>query len=96
MEPEGTAWPARAVYPGLELERSGVTGVKMGGHFVVFNQWTRIDSIFEGTFMERIARGAFTKTFKERGDRIKVPIPTRLRSLHRRQTLGQDHRIGRR
>jgi hypothetical protein len=56
VELERTAWPARAVYPGLELERSGEAGVRMGGHFAVFGQWTRIDSIFEGTFIERIAR----------------------------------------
>lgn len=35
------------------------------GHFAVFNEWTEIDSIFEGHFLERIAPGAFTKTFQE-------------------------------
>lgn len=42
------------------------------GHFAVFNRWTKIDSWFEGTFMERIAPGAFKKTFKERADKIRV------------------------
>ena len=41
------------------------------GHAAVFNQDTLIDS-FEGKFVERIAPGAFTKTLKQRGDKIKV------------------------
>jgi HK97 family phage prohead protease len=44
----------------------------MHGHFAVFNEWTRINSLFEGEFMERIAPGAFAKTFQERGDKIRV------------------------
>lgn len=44
----------------------------MVGHFAVFNRWTKIDSIFEGTFMERIAPGAFKKTFRENGDQIRA------------------------
>lgn len=35
------------------------------GHFAVFDQWTEIDSIYEGRFLERIAPGAFTKTIAE-------------------------------
>jgi len=42
------------------------------GHFAVFNRWAKIDSFFEGTFMERIAPGAFKKTIKERADKIRV------------------------
>src|SRR6476619_1648876 len=42
------------------------------GHFAVFNQWARIDSIFEGTFMERIAPGAFKHTIKERLAQVRV------------------------
>lgn len=37
----------------------------MEGHFATFGQWTEIDSWFEGNFMESIAPGAFSKTFKE-------------------------------
>jgi HK97 family phage major capsid protein/HK97 family phage prohead protease len=44
----------------------------MAGHFAVFNEWTRIDSVFEGTFMERIAPKSFAKTFDENRDVIKV------------------------
>lgn len=44
----------------------------MFGHFTVFNEWTRIDSVWEGTFMERIAPGAFTKTIEENRSNIQV------------------------
>jgi HK97 family phage prohead protease len=42
------------------------------GHFARFNEWTEIDSYFEGHFMERIVPGAFKKTFRERADQIRV------------------------
>lgn len=42
------------------------------GYFSRFNEWTEIDSWFEGHFMERIAPGAFRKTFKDRADQIRV------------------------
>lgn len=64
----------RAVFPGLELRaaegepQSGYLGKTMVGHFARFNEWTEIDSIFEGRFMERIAPGAFKKTFRENRD----------------------------
>jgi HK97 family phage prohead protease len=41
-------------------------------NFSKYNEWYRIDSFWEGTFLERVAPGAFTKTFKERGDQIKI------------------------
>jgi HK97 family phage prohead protease len=72
---ERSAWPVRAIGPsvGVELTRSASgEGVVMAGHFAVFNQWTEIRSVFEGDFMERIAKGAFAKTFRERGNKIKV------------------------
>jgi hypothetical protein len=42
------------------------------GHFAVFDQWTLIDSWWEGKFRERIARGAFKKTIREKRDQIRV------------------------
>src|SRR5205809_44687 len=42
------------------------------GHFALFNLWTEINSIVEGNFMERVAPGAFRKTFAEGRDRMKV------------------------
>lgn len=63
----------RALPSSLELrEASGATGPQMVGHFAVFNRWTEIDSFFEGRFLERIAPGAFKKTFRENRDAIKV------------------------
>ncbi|MGH7686371.1 MAG: HK97 family phage prohead protease [Candidatus Dormibacteria bacterium] len=42
------------------------------GHFAVFNTWTEIDSLWEGNFMESIAPGAFSKTFKENRANMRV------------------------
>lgn len=41
-------------------------------NFSKYNEWYRIDSFWEGTFLERIAPGAFKKTLKERGDQVKI------------------------
>jgi HK97 family phage prohead protease len=35
--------------------------------FTRFNTWYRINSFWEGTFLERVQKGAFKKTFAERG-----------------------------
>ncbi len=40
------------------------------GHFTPFNRWTEIDSWYEGNFMERIAPGAFKKTFREQTPKV--------------------------
>jgi HK97 family phage prohead protease len=50
----------------------GGTGRTLHGHFAVFNRWTPIESWYEGRFMERIAPGAFKRTFAERSDKIRV------------------------
>jgi HK97 family phage prohead protease len=63
----------RAVYPAVELRASEdpeATPV-LEGHFAKFNEWTEIDSVWEGRFMERIAPGAFRKTFAENRERIR-------------------------
>ncbi len=44
----------------------------MSGHFAKFNEWTEINSAYEGRFMERIAPGAFTKTIAENRSAVKV------------------------
>lgn len=41
-------------------------------NFSPFNTWYRIDSFWEGSFMERTVPGAFRKTMKEQGSAIKV------------------------
>ncbi len=40
--------------------------------FSRFGAWYEIDSFWEGRFLERVVRGAFAKTIKERGDQVKV------------------------
>lgn len=47
-------------------------GPVMHGHFARFNEWTKIDSVFEGRFMERLAPGAFAKTLQENRAAVKV------------------------
>lgn len=48
------------------------TGRTLFGHFAVFDRWTEIDSWYEGQFMERVGDKAFNRTFKERGDKVRV------------------------
>lgn len=47
------------------------TGTTLFGHFARFDEWNEIDSYFEGRFLERVAPGAYVKTFKERAGRIR-------------------------
>lgn len=47
-------------------------GRTLEGHFSVFDQWTEIDSFYEGQFMERVAKGAFRKTFREQREQLRV------------------------
>ena len=66
----------RAVFDGgVELrspdDRDGRLGT-LAGHFAMFNRWTKIDSAFEGKFLEQIAPGAFTKTFNENRSGMRV------------------------
>ena len=64
----------RAMSPGLEYEvrEEQDAGPKMVGHFAVFDEWTEVESMFEGHFLERNAPGAFSKTISERADRIQA------------------------
>lgn len=45
---------------------------RMVGHFAIFDEWTEINSMWEGQFMERIGPGAFKKTMAEQRDRMRV------------------------
>lgn len=61
----------RAIRPGVELREDGEgSSPTLVGHFARFNEWTEIDSFFEGRFMEIIAPGAFKKTFRERTPKV--------------------------
>jgi HK97 family phage prohead protease len=64
----------RALVPvDMELRADGADGVgTLSGHFAVFDEWTEINSFFEGRFLERFQLGAFAKTFKENRDNIRV------------------------
>ena len=59
----------RGMFPAdMELRDSGEAMPTLTGHFSVYNDWTEINSSWEGNFMERIAPGAFSKTFAQNGD----------------------------
>jgi hypothetical protein len=59
--------------PGLESrEGEGDAPPTLFGHFTPFEQWSEINSVFEGHFMERTVKGAFAKTINENRDGIKV------------------------
>ena len=64
---------ARSMLPGPELvEAAGSQGMpKLVGTLAVFDEWAEIKSASEGHFMEKISRGAFTKTLR---DHPQVPV----------------------
>lgn len=47
-------------------------GRTLVGYAAVFNEWTEIDSFWEGHFLERLTPNAFNNTLAKRGDRVKV------------------------
>jgi HK97 family phage prohead protease len=54
------------------LERAdGDDGLTLTGHGAVFNEWTTIDS-WEGRFKERIAPGAFKRSLRNYGSRVRL------------------------
>src|SRR4051812_38462509 len=62
----------RALRQGIELRKATDGGMPtLHGHFAVFNRWAEIDSWIEGRFLEKIAPGAFKKTFAENRAAIK-------------------------
>jgi phage head maturation protease len=42
------------------------------GYFSVWDEFTEIDSTYEGRFLERVATGAFERSIRERRDQIRV------------------------
>jgi HK97 family phage prohead protease len=42
------------------------------GHFTTFHTWTRIASVIEGVFMEKLERGSFARTIREDGARVRL------------------------
>jgi HK97 family phage prohead protease len=51
--------------------RSDDDGAILYGLAAPFGNWTKIDSTFEGEFLERVAAGAFKRTLAERGDKVR-------------------------
>jgi len=47
-------------------------GPRMEVRFSAFDNWYEIDSMWEGTFLERVEPGAFAKTITESGRNVKV------------------------
>lgn len=60
--------------PELELQGSARDGslATVVGRLAVWNEWTEIESAFEGHFMERIAPGSFLKTIERDKARYRV------------------------
>ena len=56
----------------FQLRDSEAPTPTLVGHFARFNEWTEINSRFEGQFLERIAPGAFDKTFAENRRNMRV------------------------
>lgn len=61
----------------------------MDVRFSVFDTWYRIDSFWEGSFMERTARGAFRKTIREHNARKTESAGVKVLFNH-----GMDFNIG--
>jgi Predicted phage phi-C31 gp36 major capsid-like protein len=66
----------RAIAPGTgyEVRDAGAGQPVLAGHFAVFDEWTEVNSMWEGHFLERNAKGAFEKTIKSNRDRMKVTL----------------------
>lgn len=56
----------------LEVRAGGDGPGTLVGHLAVFNQWSEINSIHEGHFMERLDPQAFNRTIQNNGSRMKV------------------------
>lgn len=63
--PRDDLFRARSVGPDLTDPQSSDSIGLLSGHFTPFEQWTEIDSVYEGRFMERIVPGALSKTITE-------------------------------
>ena len=63
----------RALPQGVELRQdAGSTMPTLTGHFAVWDQWTEINSVFEGRFLERFAPTSMNKTLSEGRDQMRV------------------------
>lgn len=56
----------------LRADDDAPAGKTMAGHFAVFDEWTEIDSWFEGRFLERLAPGVFAKSINDGLPNVRV------------------------
>lgn len=67
-------FPVYRMAPPAELvfrdEGDGPASIE--GKVVPYNEWTEVDSLMEGHFLERFAPGSFTKTLAEQANRVRV------------------------
>ena len=64
-------------------------GKTLSGRFAVFDTWAEVNSLTEGHFVEKIQRGAFAKTIRERGTRIPIMFSHGKDPVVGLQVLGQ-------
>lgn len=77
----------------FEIARAeGTDGLTLTGHGAVFNDWTEINS-WEGRFKERIAPGAFKKTIRENGHRVRLQFDHGTHPLIGSIPLGQIRKL---
>lgn len=67
----------------LVCRDDGDQGPILEGRMVPYGEWTEINSIFEGHFLERFAPGSLAKTIKERAQRIRALFEHGMGSLDR-------------
>lgn len=58
--------------PPMEVRAADDGRLTLFGHFSVFDTPTVIDSVYEGRFVERIGKGAFAKSIRERADKVRI------------------------
>jgi HK97 family phage prohead protease len=84
----------RADAPGYKLRTSEDGGMPtLTGRFAAPGEWTEIRSVAEGHFFERFAPGAFDKTIKESGPKMKVLFHHGLDPRLGMQVLGKIDRL---
>jgi HK97 family phage prohead protease len=64
--------PSLRPHPPCRAEGGAEATPTMFGHFATFNEWTEIDSAFEGNFLERVAPGAFARSLARDRSRLRV------------------------
>jgi HK97 family phage prohead protease len=87
----------RSVAADYKLSSNGqpaTDGMTLSGFFAVYDKWTQISSAVEGNFYEKIQRGAFKKSIRERGNRIPVMFSHGHDPVLGLQVLGRVRDIG--